>query len=307
MKKYTTKTFIEKAIEIHGDKYLYDKTIYTGIFNKVLIFCTICKDYYLQRPSEHLSGCGCTNCRISKGLLTKNNKYFKIFLQKSKIIHNELYNYTLVNYINMHAKVEIICNRCKNTFLQSPSVHLKGSGCPNCNKYKYTQDDFIKKAKEVHGNSYDYSKVDYTHAHCYVTIICNICGKEFKQKAYSHLQGIGCSSHSCGHSRNQWIDFCTKKSSYEPKIYIIKCFDKNEKFIKIGITTTSVHNRFRNYKKQLPYSYEILKETKGSSDFVWDKEKELHKLCRPFQYKPLNYFQGETECFSLECLELLNL
>lgn len=130
--------------------------------------------------------------------------------------------------------------------------------------------------------------------------------KNSNKKAYSHLQGIGCSSHSCGYSRNQWIEFCTKKSSYEPKVYIIKCFDKNEEFIKIGITTASVHTRFRKYKNQLPYSYEILEEIKGSSDFVWDKEK-LHKLCRQFRYKPLNYFQGETECFSMECLKLLNL
>ena len=52
---------------------------------------------------------------------------------------------------------------------------------------------------------------------------------------------------------------------------------------------------------------EVLKEIKGSPDFIWDKEKELHKLCKEFRYTPEIYFDGQTECFNKECLPLLNL
>ena len=54
-----------------------------------------------------------------------------------------------------------------------------------------TTESFIKKAIEVHGNKYDYSKVQYVNAHTKVCIICPKHG-EFWQIPYSHLKGIGC-------------------------------------------------------------------------------------------------------------------
>ena len=55
----------------------------------------------------------------------------------------------------------------------------------------------------------------------------------------------------------------------------------------------------------MPYSYEIIKEIKGSSDFVYDKEKELHMLYETYKYKPLISFGGETECFDISILDSL--
>ena len=52
--------------------------------------------------------------------------------------------------------------------------------------------DFIKKAKEKHGNKYDYSKVEYVDSKTKVCIICPIHG-EFWQLPNNHLRGKGCS------------------------------------------------------------------------------------------------------------------
>jgi len=84
---------------------------------------------------------------------------------------------------------------------------LSGCGCPKCanehrNDYKkLSTEDFIKRAKEVHGNKYDYSKVNYKSLESKVTIICPIHG-EFEQRADSHLfQKSGCPK--CNQSKGE--------------------------------------------------------------------------------------------------------
>lgn len=60
---------------------------------------------------------------------------------------------------------------------------------------KLTRSEFIEKAKKVHGDKYDYSKVEYIGALSKIIIVCPFHG-EFIQTAYKHLNGSGC--HRCG-------------------------------------------------------------------------------------------------------------
>ena len=55
------------------------------------------------------------------------------------------------------------------------------------NKLSYTSEIFIQKAREVHGNKYDYSKVEYKDFYTKVCIICPIHG-EFWQKPNIHIR-----------------------------------------------------------------------------------------------------------------------
>lgn len=118
------------------------------------------------------------------------------FIKEASLIHNNKYNYELVNYINNSTHVKIICP-IHGEFEQRPASHLKGSECGKCaqikrNKSKTkTTDIFIKEAKEVHGDKYDYSKTSYKKAREKTTIICRDHG-EFKQTPNSHLCGNGC-------------------------------------------------------------------------------------------------------------------
>ena len=186
-----TNEFIDKAIQIHGDKYNYSKVEYINAKTKVQI---ICKEHgeFLQTPNKHLMGQGCSKCgkeTISNRFRTSTND----FINKSMQIHGDKYNYSKVQYINAKTKVIIICKK-HGEFLQSPNNHLYGYGCINCrnensgNSQRLTNNDFINKAKQIHGDKYDYSKVQYINSHLNVKIICNIHG-EFNQKPNNHLNG----------------------------------------------------------------------------------------------------------------------
>ena len=56
---------------------------------------------------------------------------------------------------------------------------------------KVTTEEFIAKAKAVHGDRYDYSKVKYVNNQTPVEILCSIHGV-FVQRPHNHLKGNGC-------------------------------------------------------------------------------------------------------------------
>ena len=184
MKKPTTEEWIEKAKLVHGDKYDYSNVVYVNAKTKVCIICKEHGDFY-QTPAKHLLGRGCHKCGGSKKL-TKEE-----FAERAKKEHNNKYDYSKANYINSQTSMSIICP-IHGEFSQIPNNHLKGVGCPKCaGNYNFTKEEWIEKAKQVHGNRYDYNRVEYKNAQTRVCIICPIHG-EFKQTANNHLIGSGC-------------------------------------------------------------------------------------------------------------------
>lgn len=188
MKKLTTKEFIERAKEVHGDKYDYSLTEYNGTNSKIKI---ICKNHgmFLQRASSHINTQkqGCGRCAFDRKKLT-NDEFIKI----ANEIHNNKYDYSLVEYINSHSKIKIICQE-HNEFKQNPNNHLSGQGCRLCYDKKNTlsNEEFIERVKLIHGDKYDYSLVDYTHNMDKIKIICHEHGI-FEQRASGHLSGKRC-------------------------------------------------------------------------------------------------------------------
>ena len=67
-KRYTTEEFIEKAKEIHSDKYDYSKVVYKNSSTKVEIICPKHGSFF-QNPYSHLNGCGCPRCGKEKWLI----------------------------------------------------------------------------------------------------------------------------------------------------------------------------------------------------------------------------------------------
>ena len=122
------------------------------------------------------------------------------FIEKSLKTHGEKYNYSKVEYINNSTKVCIICPE-HGEFWQTPDAHFRGQGCPVCRyinakknirkKQGLTIENFIERARQIHGNKYDYSKVVYENTDTKVCIICPEHG-EFWQTPHHHLQGSGC-------------------------------------------------------------------------------------------------------------------
>ena len=86
----------------------------------------------------------------------------KLFIGKAIKIHGDNYNYSKVEYVKAIKQVIIICKE-HGDFLQTPNAHLSGYNCYKCglyiNKTKSNLNEFIKRAKEIHGDKYDYSLV----------------------------------------------------------------------------------------------------------------------------------------------------
>ena len=189
LKSFTTEEWINKAKEVYGDKYTYNHTIYNGSSNNIIITCPIHGDVEVNAGHFLRSECGCKKCK-GRGKTTED------FVREAKEIHGDKYNYNKVIYKHSKEKVIITCP-IHGDFEQIPNSHLRGKGCPKCgiNKVKEkksrTTEQFIIESKKVHGDKYDYSKVNYTNKENKVTIICPIHG-EFEQKAGDHLRGCGC-------------------------------------------------------------------------------------------------------------------
>ena len=196
MKKLTTEEFIEKAKEIHGDKYDYSKVEYKGAHTKVCIICPEHGEFW-QAANSHINlKEGCPKC----GRIISNSKQHKLgnfaFIEKARKVHGDKYDYSKVEYINNKTPVCIICP-IHGEFWQVVSEHLKGCNCPKCainnmiNKLSLSITHFIERAKQIHGEIYDYSKAEYKSVRDKVCIICPEHG-EFWQVANDHLRGCGC-------------------------------------------------------------------------------------------------------------------
>ena len=114
------------------------------------------------------------------------------FISRANEKHSHKYDYSKSIYISSHDKVEIVCP-IHGSFYQTANDHLNGCGCPICHKSptKTTLDTFLKKCKVIHGETYDYSKVEYKTTSEKVLIKCQKHG-EFWQVPYVHLRGAGC-------------------------------------------------------------------------------------------------------------------
>jgi len=192
--KSNTFEFIEKAKQVHKDKYDYSKVDYNVSIEKVIIICKIHGDFF-QTPNNHLTGNGCKKCATELIIEKSKSSTFE-FIEKAKKIHGDKYDYSMVEYNNSKKKVTIIC-KIHGEFKQPPADHLSKKGCVLCgfcNSSKLNRsntEEFIEKAKKKHGNIYDYSKVNYITNRTKVIIVCKNHG-EFLIIPYYHLDGAGC-------------------------------------------------------------------------------------------------------------------
>lgn len=234
-----TEVFINKARVVHGNVYDYSKVVYKNCKTKICIICPIHGEFW-QTPQSHLFG---RKCKYCSGFTDTD-----IFVQKSIIKHGDIYDYSNVDYKGSVEKVNIMCKK-HGLFQQSPRDHLQGCGCPKCgleknhitkrkwgyneckeeskryssrkefhdlspsaykNSVRYgwieefipikrptkfwnssSREQFIDNSKKVHGDKYDYSKVEYVNSKTKVCIICSKHG-EFWQLPSDHKRGCGC-------------------------------------------------------------------------------------------------------------------
>ena len=214
-KTLTTDQFIEKSRLIHN-KYDYSLVEYKNSKTKVKIICPV-HGSFEQIPSDHTRGNGCPYCYIDNSRGDSNS-----FIKKSKKIHGDKYDYSLVEYKNNKTKVKIICSD-HGIFEQYPNHHLKGHGCRLCSNKLKSKDrilnkkEFIQKSNKHH-SKYDYSLVEYKNSRIKVKIICSEHGV-FEQRPNDHLSGQGCPKCSMGgtsYKEKELSDFI--KETYDGEI-----------------------------------------------------------------------------------------
>ena len=193
-KRKTTEEFIADARKVHGDKYTYSKVVYINTATKVLIICD-CGNEFLQRPNSHLRGDGCPRCGDKARVLSCTHTTER-YIEKARVVHGNLYDYSLVNYIHNTQCVDIIC--CiHGVFSQGAGSHLEGHGCPSCAQDKInailtnSHSEFLERSKIAHGDRYNYSLAEYIGADIKVKIICPKHGV-FEQSPHLHMRGHGC-------------------------------------------------------------------------------------------------------------------
>lgn len=188
--KLSTSQFIEIANKTHKNKYDYSLVKVINNRDKVKIICNNHDSpfTFLQSTYFHINrkyGCPLCAGKFSYG--------HEEFISKSKKIHKELFDYSLVSldYKDTKSKVRIICRK-HGIFYQTPNAHLKGDGCIRCYKRNIVNlNVFLEECNKIHKNKYDYSKVIFETVKDNIIISCPIHG-EFNQVANNHLRGSGC-------------------------------------------------------------------------------------------------------------------
>ena len=184
-KKLTIEEFIQKAKQIHNNKYNYSLVDYVNNKTHVKIICNKCNLIFTQRPDNHLQvNAKCSHCYAKK-------RNINSFIKQAKETHGNKYDYSLVNYVTGKHKVKIIC-KTHGIFKQRANSHYK-FGCEKCanDKRRTNINLALTKAKETHDNKYDYSLVKFSCIKDKVKIICKAHGI-FEQQLYDHTIGRGC-------------------------------------------------------------------------------------------------------------------
>jgi len=189
--KLTTSDFIQRARNIHSNKYDYTKSEYIKRSSKITIICPIHGEFQ-QRAGDHLNGSGCKKCSLISSAAEQALSTTE-FIEKARKVHGKKYGYNAVDYTSNKCKVIINCD-VHGYYEQQAGNHLAGMGCPKCAKdsLTITNDEFINRSSLVHANKYDYTRSKYVNSYSKVTIICPKHGS-FEQRADLHLSGMGCS------------------------------------------------------------------------------------------------------------------
>jgi hypothetical protein len=291
-KKLTLEEFKEKSVAVHGEVYDYSNVVYHNNAVKVEIFCLRHNKFFSQSPKKHLAGQGCPICRYEKSS-SKLTKTTEKFIEGAVEVHGDKYTYDKVVYTGSHTCVEIFCNSHGEYFKQVPTDHLCGKGCPKCGLEKVKEyvnsltsntQEFVEKARKVHGDLYSYHAVDYKRSSEKVKIWCNRHGGYFEQTPNSHLAGIGCAS--CAKT-----GYSTEKPG---KLYVLRC----DNITKVGITNFLPEDRAKAVSKSSKLKFSVVKVYSFADGAEADKvETNVLRTLRQIYNRPSKRFEGSSECF----------
>lgn len=196
-----------------------------------------------------------------------------------------------------------VCKITPNNLLKKNSTSIRSA----IDKQSY----WINQVKEVHGDKYDYSLVEYKDSRKKVKIIGP--NGVFEKCPAEHKIGQGCpieayknvskrnKENPVGWRYETWIRSGLKSKHFDSfKVYFIECWDEEtgERFYKIGKTYKTVKRRFRT-KTRLPYKYNIIYTLElEDGRKICELEQGYQNKNKEYNYTPKKKFDGMYECFS---------
>lgn len=259
---WTYNRFIEKCIEIHKHKFNYEFVLpehITNVYSDVTIICNICDNKWTTNIHTHINGkSGCPSCLgVTQWTLER-------FIIKARETHGDKFNYDKIRNCHIkgvNSRVPIICNDCKYEWFPRIGNHINGKySCPSCsNKEPWSLNRFLSKAKETHGDKYNYSLITFEMietGESKIPIICNKCQITWNPMIRDHINGrTGCPicSASRGFSNAQidWLETIMQAEHIDIKYalslggeYIIPTIGKVDGYCRETNTVYEFHGDF---------------------------------------------------------------
>lgn len=288
---------------VHGDRYDYSAFIYVKSSVKGKIICSEHGVFEQSHYNHFIKKAGCPKC-------AGRNKTIDGIKKTFTPMHGNRYDYSLIHSCKSHEKLTIIC-RVHGLFKMFFNQHKKGANCPKCAHIKQLRatrklntKDITEAFYRTHGfDRYDYSKVVYCGVDCHVLIKCNVCKLEFSQTPYNHRSGQGCPicNKATPYRKSKYVEVCERKGGLS-NFYIVEMFLDDERFFKVGITRSTIKQRYL----RCPYKFKEILCINGEAGLIWDLENKVHSMLKEFHYVPKVSFGGSRlECFSVMPEEIL--
>lgn len=271
-------------------------TVYKNTKSKLLWKCKVCDHQWDTKWELVKSGCGCPDCAgnipftYQQVVTTISEQGFEVLPENKP-----------EEFKNSESHLKVRC--LKDGYEWSGPVYslMKGLGCRRCsNKEVYTFESMKNKVESKINATVISSEEDYINVREKISLKCNNHQTIWESTPDKIFRGQGCPD--CANERRSvfnpklaekhkesWI---TKPS----KVYIIRCFNEDESFYKIGISTVDIKHRFSG--KAMPYSFKEVLEISTNRYYAVHIEAYLHKLHTDYWYNPSIKFAGRTECFT---------
>lgn len=294
----TLESFVDRANIKYKNQFIYNKAIYTGVRNKLIITCKIHGDFE-QTPGHHLGkNGGCNKCKF------EDSK--QEFIKKSIDKFSNQFTYEKLDYSN---KDKITLNCKDHGYFNTPSLHhLKTSsgGCVECtikNRKQLfgsinlvTPAEFFNKCSIIHNNKYDYTNSIYVNGATKVNIICPKHGM-FSQVAGYHKSGNGCQKCANeGKSKMEGIWLDSYKIPDDYRNYRLKLGDKLIIVDGIDLATNTIYEFWGDYWHGNPLKYkaeDVNKSNKQTFGYLYQATLDKISLIRQNGYNLVEIWEKD--------------
>jgi hypothetical protein len=273
--------------------------VYKGESKKLKLRCII--DGNIIEDSWH----HIMSRRINCSVCMENERFAKNNISADYVIDKARDNFIIAspnsNFVNLEERVSCYCIKHDFYFKMKCRSIISGSKCPTCRNTTLDTEDVVGRINNVNKNI-EVLSGKYINAKNKLDFKCLVCGHIWSALAHSTIYGCGCPECAKLNSEGYYCITRAKKMKdewikKECVVYLIRLYDENENFYKVGITKNKINKRFDS-KISMPYNYEIIKIIKTNLYDAVHIEAEIKGSSENNKYIPNKYFHGRTECFS---------